>query len=122
VGNPDLQRLLQMVVLHRITHWHQVALAVTEILAELQVVNIFPVAAVARAAQQVEPLAVLALTQISLERHICTAVVARDQAEIQEAHLQVAEATAVHPLQIEAVAVRSRLRVADWQVRVLLAL
>jgi hypothetical protein len=81
--------------------------------------NIFPVVAAARAAQQVEPLAELALTQISLEQRSCTAVVALDQAEIQVALLLAVEATAVHQLQIEAAVVHNLLQAVDWQVQVL---
>jgi hypothetical protein len=108
-----------MVALHQITHWHQVELVVMEILAVLQAVNIFPVVVAERAVQLVEPLGVLALTQISLEQRLCTAVVALDQAVIQVALLLAVEATAVHRLQIEAVVVHNLLQAVDWQVRVL---
>jgi hypothetical protein len=60
-------------------------------------------AAVAPAVQAAELPVAWELIQISPVQHLCMVPAALDQTHLREVHHQEAEATAIHPLQIEVV-------------------
>jgi hypothetical protein len=100
-GNPVLQQLLQMVEQHQFFRWHLVVLVATEILAAHQQVNMFQAAVVVPEVLVTEQPAASVSTQISLAQDLCMAVVALDQMDLQEVHLKVAEAMAIHQQPME---------------------
>jgi hypothetical protein len=121
VDVPVLQQLLQMVELHQIIPWHPVVLAVMEILAVHQQVNMFQVVAVVLVVLVTEQPAALALTQISLEQHLCTAAAVLDQMDQQEVHLQAAAPMAIHQRQVEVAVVHRPRQVLHLHLQVRMA-
>jgi hypothetical protein len=121
VGNPVLQQLLQMVELHQFFHWHLVVLAAMEILAANQQANMFQAVAAVPVVLVTEQPAALALTQISLAQHLCTAAAVLDQMDQQEVHLQAAAPIAIHQRQVEVAVVHRPRQVLHLHLQVRMA-
>jgi hypothetical protein len=90
-----LPRYLQMAELPQTIPWDLAVLAATAMREAMEVLP-HQAEAVGLAAQVAEPLAESVLTQIYLAPFLCTAAVEPGRVEIQEVHLPVVEAIAIH--------------------------
>jgi hypothetical protein len=120
-GRSSFATIIAMVELHQIIPWHPVVLAVMEILAVHQQVNMFQVVAVVLVVLVTEQPAALALTQISLAQHLCTAAAVLDQMDQQEVHLQAAAPMAIHQRQVEVAVVHRPRQVLHLHLQVRMA-